>query len=121
MAGHRDQQFQNAGAQEPAGRALDQRIGIIRFGRTEKNECPNQPENKNGQKDGPAGIAGTSVCLAGEKPAQVVIIEGIVLENQAENGKHSRETKICQKKRGHDDRNFQLAPGRQALFSDING
>lgn len=50
VAGHGDDEFENAAAQEPAGGALEECVGFIRFGGAAENDGPDEPENEDSDK-----------------------------------------------------------------------
>ena len=56
MAGHGDEEFEDAAAQEPAEGTFQQCIRVVLSGKASKDDGPNDPET-NESKNGTAGIA----------------------------------------------------------------
>ena len=46
VAGHGDQQFEDAAAQEPAGDAFEQRVRVVGLGEAAKDDGPDDPESQ---------------------------------------------------------------------------
>ena len=52
VAGHGDEEFEDAAAQEPAEAAFEQRVRIVGFGEAAKDDRPDDPKSQPGD-DGP--------------------------------------------------------------------
>ena len=48
VAGHGDEEFEDAAAQEPADNAFEQRVRVVGFGEAAKDDGPNDPESQPG-------------------------------------------------------------------------
>ena len=48
MAGHGDEEFEDAAAQEPADDAFEQRVRVVGSGEAAKNDGPDDPESQPG-------------------------------------------------------------------------
>lgn len=112
VAGHGDEQFEDAAAQEPARGAFEQRLGGVGFGRAAEDDSPNEPE-KNGDNED-ADQAAPACLLRDGRLTEAIHkavregehLEGAVREKGAEDRKNSRETEVRQKKRADNDGNF---------------
>ena len=97
MAGHGDEQFKDASAQQPASGAFDEGLGIIRLGGTTEDKSPNYPEGDEREYHCEhCAIAGDdrSGPLASpplEQGKEVEIIKGLVGEDGAEGRKKFRQ------------------------------
>ncbi len=106
VAGHRDKQFKDAAAQEPAGAALEQGIRVVRFGEFMENRGPDEPENEDGDEHSHQGIqVGGSHFVGLERREDAENAKAFFLERGAENGQESGEKQVGQKKSGDEGGN----------------